>query len=556
MNWVILLLASLVESAAADARRARFNEALNRLGLRQTRKPDLDLYTLFARLYDTIPVDTASPRVYLGQKRQEGFARMAFREMVVDLPDVGREDVVPWKLLYSVPRAGVRSDFMPLLPWMARVFADLQERANRGDEDAPEWLIPMVHAWPPPESRAHFVGLHLAAHVLTPIRDWVETTGADLNRYSLSGASAAAAAWHRQFREVPGLGEPVEGGVAVATWPDGGHVALLVERHDFVEEGAAMGHCIGGPIEDGAPSGSSSYIQASRDGKGLYVSYRGRFGVPEVTVELGVHRTWPPDVQVTPRQTLSIDQVQGPEDGAVVNRTAAFRMAAFLRAWVQPGGPGLEAFTGGDLANLGFGLVLDAVGRTNFDAVVDSLLLAVSNVEGTRKGRAAAAEAALDPEAALAWEEEHGEPPNPDAYEDMLQDELHDLGQEFVEAAQDLDKKLPTGISVLSHRGRGQSPKWEVYGPLVLSALGEGPVGLEVEMEDDGETISWSVREGRSGHFRGSSSHSPIDALIEAGVFSMEATVIQALDQEAATMTVLLDPEEARARTAHSRRSP
>jgi len=232
---------------------------------------------------------------------------------------------------WPLPRSGIRSRLEPLVPWLGRLLdndSNLASRISKGNprggrsaEDRPEDGQPAVEGpWYPVVDCRSQLGL---------LADWLEATGPNLMGMTWDEALAAEHEWHQDFRKSMGYREPVPRALTLVQWPDGAHIDRLVTNSDFKHEGASMGHCIGGQLNAaGIPSGNSHYYTESLGGDGIVLSYRDHADVPQATVDIGIHGD--SDTVAYPSRSLSVDQVQGPDDSIITDTLAQERLTWFL----------------------------------------------------------------------------------------------------------------------------------------------------------------------------------------------------------------------------------
>ena len=192
----------------------------------------------------------------------------------------------------------------------------------------PAWL-PLI-AWLGREAKRTVYPVFNAVRLL----DWFHATHPNLFAYTLEEAIIATDAWHDSLRTASGFRQPVPPALVVVRFPDGAHIDRLVERSQFADEGASMGHCVGGPLRaDGRPNGDSSYWKATRDQENIVYSYRNPEGVPQATVEVAPFSLHGVPIQQLVHASLSdlfVQQMQGPEDRAVTDSEAVGRFGWFL----------------------------------------------------------------------------------------------------------------------------------------------------------------------------------------------------------------------------------
>lgn len=154
-----------------------------------------------------------------------------------------------------------RSDWAPVLPWMARELV-------RGF-DSTKTDVGRYPSLP-----------YLKRAVDHNLLDWYQAVHPDLTRLTAADALGATEDWHRQFAEAR-TGAVALPGVMVATVRGGGTIERLVTKAQLAAEGEAMGHCIGGynPTE------------------GAYFSWRDAEGVPRETAEVVWEDRFPRVVQ-------------------------------------------------------------------------------------------------------------------------------------------------------------------------------------------------------------------------------------------------------------------
>jgi len=227
--WIALVLAGLVEVAAAGDRRARLNEIVNRLGLRappEGLEPrEVPTSVLLDRLRDRYgrEVYTMLRVVYVGA----GF-----------LPPQEEQ----WE------RRSHPGDF--LMPWVAREMEGWEHPVARG----------VIGRWV----------LHLSGIV-----DWVRATGVDPFVYDFDEAVIAQVRWHQGFGRA-GFRGPVKlrkGDQVFHTFPDGAVLVNVNARKSLEVESDSMGHCVG------------TYWPQVSSGESIILSYRDAQGVPWVTIE-------------------------------------------------------------------------------------------------------------------------------------------------------------------------------------------------------------------------------------------------------------------------------
>jgi hypothetical protein len=352
-----LLLATTVDGADEARRRARLNEVTNRLGVR-VEPPARDLHTLLVRIRKDI---VASVRARLGSQYALGpdwlwppLARKALFELSAllwneaafsvrsvhleagagpglvwnYLPDpVGLED--GGELVHILlPRPGTKNaELEKYVPWTFReigrdengplleqVFAFLArpDRRKDGSVTLSNYMAARRHYEEGIGGRAITVRTHWIQ-----IMDWVDAEGVDLYRYDLEQAVRAQQEWHDRFRRDVHRGQPTSRGIVWVRWPDGATVERLCTPELLEQEGASMGHCVGG------------YWPDVRDDKSIIYSYRDPAGVPQATVELKPYEEDHAEYDEDHHRGLAV-QLQGPNDAAIQDDLARVRMAAFL----------------------------------------------------------------------------------------------------------------------------------------------------------------------------------------------------------------------------------
>jgi hypothetical protein len=167
-------------------------------------------------------------------------------------------------------------------------------------------------------------------HTFDRILDWMDAENPDISRLSWNELVIATDAWHKSLVQGnASFRTPVSPGVIIARWPDGTSIHRLLTPMQFQQEGTSMGHCVGGPRDytTGQASGSSSYIQAARDGRAVFLSYRDAEGVPHATAEIAVryHSHDPDEEESFPSYRLN--QLQGPEDHPVTDPLVRARLS-------------------------------------------------------------------------------------------------------------------------------------------------------------------------------------------------------------------------------------
>jgi hypothetical protein len=149
------------------------------------------------------------------------------------------------------------------------------------------------------------------------IMDWVDAENVDLYRYDLEQAVQAQREWHDRFRRDVNRGQAANPGIVWARWPDGATIQRLCTRDLLTQEGASMGHCVGG------------YWSDVRDDKSIIYSYRDPNGVPQATVELKPYDVDDQEYDREYRRAKTV-QLQGPDDSIIQDELARLRMAVFL----------------------------------------------------------------------------------------------------------------------------------------------------------------------------------------------------------------------------------
>jgi hypothetical protein len=290
-----LLVSAVAGATASEERRARLHELCNRLGFAPTHT-QRDYRTAVLEAVATIPNPVEREAAWIAFFLMEP----AWRHAVRMGPDP--EDPSRW------PPEGLHSEWIPLLPWIARV------------------MIPQMQAelGTGPNLLGRFV-----AERAVPLRDWWRATSPDLGRMTFHEAEGASIAWHETFK-VAAFQKPAPPGVPLMRWPDGGTVERLLTRTQVDGEGMAMGHCVGSHWKDVA------------SGKTAILSYRGPDGVPGATVEI--------DLDPAHEDDIELKDVEGPHND-FATQPAGMRMETFLEA-LRDGIPGTTME--GDLHRLGW----------------------------------------------------------------------------------------------------------------------------------------------------------------------------------------------------------
>ena len=291
-----LLLAVFDDALDVDARRAAQHEVARRLGVGWKRVgPPREIVPYPVRVLREAEAIHAEP---------DAFRRRA------QLRALGGLCGVAWTLLPPAPAPFVSEVFSALsdvdLDSRASVLAALRQPSGSATpiDGLIDWAL---GAWRDPDPRLDRVPglLDQIAASLPSIRDWAEETGSTPTRLAWPEAVRRSTDWHRTRFIGARLGEPVPDALVVVRDADGWTLQRLLTKRQFILEGGAMGHCIGGPLDrEGQPSGESHYIQESRDGTRAFFSVRRPDRRIAATIEVE-------------RASTSIVQVQGPQDGPV-----------------------------------------------------------------------------------------------------------------------------------------------------------------------------------------------------------------------------------------------
>ena len=206
-----------------------------------------------------------------------------------------------------LPPEGVSSPRLdPFFSWLAGVCA---QKARALEEEVRKVGVPNV----PFPAYSFGTWLSILQRSFSSLLDRYEAVHPDWSGMSDVQAVAAAKAWHDALAAQVKRGV-VSRGVTVVRYTDGAAIDRLVTRTNMDDEGAFMGHCVGG------------YWESVRDGTRFVFSYRDPAGVPQAT--------W----AVT--RALDLYDLEGPGNHNVSDPVAARRVLA----WLQEHGIELDEF--------------------------------------------------------------------------------------------------------------------------------------------------------------------------------------------------------------------
>lgn len=159
------------------------------------------------------------------------------------------------------------------------------------------------------------------------LSDWAAETTPNLDAFSWNDALLASDRWHAAFRPTYATAGVPSAGIVVARWPDGATIQRLLTRTNCEDEGAAMGHCVGG------------HYGGVAAGRALIFSYRDATGEPHCTWELGVVHRWNWTTDRQDLVTFVVNDLEGPGNEAVKDALASERVACwFLEVDLSLGG--------------------------------------------------------------------------------------------------------------------------------------------------------------------------------------------------------------------------
>lgn len=326
--WLSLLLAAFEDAVSAEAVRAAQHEVARRLGVGWRKERAAAPPYPGRILQEALEIHRGPGAKVYGQPRYQTENRLRALETFA---------LVVWGLLPPAPSVvgEVRAYFSDVnLDDEASVVRASRRLAPSTPIDGlVGWAL---DAWRDPNPVLDRIPgvLDQVATSLPSIRDWATETGMNPTRFSWREAQRRSEAWHAQQFKGVRCGEPAPDALVVVRDEEGWTLQRLLTRRDFIVEGGAMGHCVGGPLDaDGHPSGESRYIQASRDGLAAFFSVRRPDGIIAATIEVSIHA--PPETSSEGLLLPIIVQVQGPEDGPV-SSVAQRKIASLFAEAGQP----------------------------------------------------------------------------------------------------------------------------------------------------------------------------------------------------------------------------
>lgn len=290
-----LVLAPLLIAAASGAlvagdvdrkkAQARLNELSNRLGLGLTRRSDL------------------RARMTWVYRRYGFYVFVYLKDWLIYLePSYVPADyvLVDKAIAIALPQVGVRSDYEPLVPWLAREIGHWLGRSEirRAIESGfpLNQVTGLLHGRDP--------------HDFEELIDWFEAESPNLFALTIDDAFAASQAWHEKFAKTQEFGHRAIDGIEVARWGDIYVLDRLVTPDQLTSEGVSMGHCVG------------RYWPNVRDGRSIILSVREMYGIPVGTLELTVDRNG-----------YAIVQFMGPRDVPVSRPEILIPVLELLESW-------------------------------------------------------------------------------------------------------------------------------------------------------------------------------------------------------------------------------
>lgn len=327
MGLFALLVAGLVAAADDATRRARVHEVVNRLGLRPEEGGG----------------DLRSRMAWAFAHLEERGLQKLLVQWIGDVDPVyerwftTQRELMPthwadWPSQAWLPPAGVRSRRDVLVPWFTRILLAAWRHFSAEHAGLEAWaggrLLEGKEAQRASVATFAMEEGEPIRHRLHDVVDWIEAERPDLSRLDWDDAVDATVEWHASLKKYTQGGVALPG-VVVARWPDGATLQRLLTAAQLEAEGVIMGHCVG----------RGGYWQKVRDQESVILSYRDPEGKPQATIEV---ETYPAEPLV--QGDIHVLQVQGPDNGPMVDRIGARRLRWALEDLAQRKGRRLEVW--------------------------------------------------------------------------------------------------------------------------------------------------------------------------------------------------------------------